>query len=118
MKLTPPIFKLKIENSLLPIFSNYLLQCVSQGFSGNNNYKKIQPVREDLFLFHLKSLVEQVAMLQFKNMLELPTKKVIVKFNYAERLTLSNLFKRVEVPPILTSIEYQLINQLTLTTNL
>jgi len=114
MRLAPPELSIKIKNEILPIFGRYLMDCAVSGFTGINNYINVNKIREEFLIFHLKCLIDKISEKVHINGLQPPSKNVTVKFNHGERITLSNLFRRVQVPAILTDIEFKVIDKLTL----
>lgn len=116
-KLEPMPLKVKVERQQLNTVNRYLIECAMRGFEGVNNYRKIQPVREEFFIYHLKCLLDKLSDLIYKKGSDPRVKIVSLKISHAEQITLSNMFKRVEVPPDLRGFELSIINHLTLLHN-
>lgn len=116
MKLTPPLHKIKLTNEVLKELTQYLVSCAVEAFIGMHGYFRVDPIREELLIFHTKSLMEKVGDKVHKHSHEARSKIVTLQLSHAERVTFSVLFKRMQVPEVLSSIEFLIINKLVIET--
>ena len=114
MKLQDPPLKLKVSKNIVWHFRLYLNACAFQAFDRNHNYTRHEPAREALFIFHIKGMLDHVNETLYKSGREPNSKLLTLKLSVADRVTLSYMYKRVEVPDILLQLQFQSINQLTL----
>lgn len=107
MKYNEPEIKVKISKESLNEFTKYLALCSAYAFIGYEN-----KVQENLILYSLNSVREKTAHLLYKNFNEVNTKPVSFKLNKAERIALSVLFSRINIPASIVHCEYQILKTL------
>lgn len=117
MKLNEKEIIIKTTKEVLQYFMKYIQnyrQNESIFIKGYFNEFSTTKHFESLLNYNLNTVLEKIADCLYKNLhnsINIPLK---LKLNKAERICLSVLFKRVEIPIILASIELTIINKLNL----
>lgn len=114
MRLNPPIIAIKVTKGDCTSFVRYCNQLHIDAFQNANDYQRTEPTREALLKYHVFAIGEQCLDKLYKYSHESDNKLIKLKFNHAERLVLSVMFRRVEVPIHLQKLEFEIINHLTL----
>lgn len=115
MRTAAPDIVLIIQYSELSNMLDYLHKCNNTAFVNELGYTRFEPYREALFKYIIHSLFDKTFALILKHAYTRP-KKIKFRLTHAERLTLSVMFKRVEVMPTIIHLQTIIINQLTLKT--
>lgn len=109
MQLNPPLHKAKDLKYNFMLFDRYCKESIVLIPEVTKDL-----VKQQLLYFSLSSTIEKVSLLLYKNLHCFPDKILTIKFNYAERITLSIIFKHLPIQePALTNLENQILNQLT-----
>lgn len=93
-------------------FVRYLVHCDREAFSGSNDYRRTHPVTETLHRFNA-ALTTSAFIRAILRTTSRHGKPLRVKIDYGQRVTLSVIFKRVDTPPDIQSIQQQITNHLT-----
>ncbi len=113
MRLNEPEITLKITKEMLQYFLVYLNNCNDTAFVDLHNYYHVDKVREAMLLFSLYTITEKTSNVLYKNLTEIKTKELKLRLNKAERITMSVMFKRVDIPICLLPVEASIIKKLT-----
>lgn len=114
MKLCPPLHKIRITKAVMNEFGKYLVTCAISAFEGRNSYIRFEPIREELLIFHTKTMIDQVTQILCRHQGEPDSKLLTITFSHGDRVTISMLARRCSMPPILSAMEFEIINKLTL----
>jgi hypothetical protein len=106
--------RVKMDTRTAQAFAMYLQECTHSGFRGVNNFDRVNKVREKLFRCVLHDLSLDY-LRKLSTYMTGPQKNIFgYTLSEVERITLSFLFNRVEVPPVLLPVQYTIINHLTI----
>lgn len=109
-----PDLKLRFSKEIVTYFLSYLHQCADNAFIGRHYYIDHEPIREKLLRHSLNSLREKITNILFKNVHQNNKKLITIRISQVERITMSAIFLRVEIPSALAEVEMKILDQLTL----
>lgn len=106
------VVKLRLSYAQAQEFVIYLHRCNTTGFTGINNFRKQNIIRETL----LQSIISEISVQTLKKLastlLNSSRQYLTLSLSHSQRIAMSVMFKRVEIHPILQSIQFIIINQL------